>query len=161
MYLQHKKFVLKIFNWCSPRKHCERVAQIAKYCNQKCSDHFETTSPVQTLSSCNKENVDSEYISQYPIPILPTAKFKGCTRDELVEKNILLQSPDTAEEFVVLHNVRLMVFVSGRVPNFSKEQISDTLAYNWGRCAAILCNVLQVQIFVIVFPVGKIAKKTV
>jgi len=62
----------------------------------------------------------------------------------LVEKNILLQSADTADEFVVLHNVRLMVFVSGRVPNFSKEQISDTLAYNWGRCAAILCNVLQV-----------------
>ncbi|XP_066936085.1 hydroxylysine kinase-like [Clytia hemisphaerica] len=134
-----KQFVLKIFNSGSASKGVlESVVKLMSHCASKSMGGFAVQTPVPSIKS-NGEDAP-QFIASYHIPVLGEACYDGCTKEKLINKGLL----SVGENNVVTcsHDIRLVTFLEGKVPDYSKENCSDTFAEDTGRTCANLCNAM-------------------
>ena len=65
------------------------------------------------------------------------------TKEDLINKGFL--NVDASGKVTCSHNVRLMTYLEGKIPDFSKKSCTDAFARDWGMTCARLCNALIVS----------------
>ncbi|XP_066920677.1 hydroxylysine kinase-like [Clytia hemisphaerica] len=136
-----RKFVLKIFNFGSaPKLSMELAVDLLIRCGEQCSDYLKVSTPIKSLQNGHStENV--EFISSFDIPVLEFASYNNCTKEDLIETGALRVG--TSGEVTCRHHVRLLTYLEGRVPDFCKDNLTDSFVRHWGATCARICNAFE------------------
>ena len=109
-------------------------------------DDFLVQAPISSINS-NSDSV--KYISSYDIPVHEEAFYDGCSQGDLINKGLL--SVGGKGIVTCSHDIRLVTYLEGKVPDYSKEKCSDIFAKDIGRTCAKLSNDLLVSLKLIEF----------
>ena len=127
----------------------EFTCQLVLDFNCEMKEHFSVPVPVKTIqpSRRDKKNEKPEescvdYVGYYDFPVLEDVLFEGCTKEELLQKDLLRQN--ASGKITCRHLIRLVVFIEGNVP---KHLNNDNLITSWAKNIAKMANFFEVRFF--------------
>ena len=139
-YKDFNKFVLKIFSvYYAYRQHWyENINKMFVHCYNECAPHFKLALPVYGVDNTNMGIL-------YDLPLEKDVEVIGCSLKELPSKSQMITFRDGV--YYARHMVRLTIFIPGKV--IEAKDVSNELAFNYGKGAAILDLALKVKIMVL------------
>ena len=134
-YKDFNKFVLKIFSvYDAYRQHWyENINKMFVHCYNECAPHFKLALPV-----CGVDNTNIDML--YELPLEKDVEVIGCSLKELPSKSQMITFRDGV--YYARHIVRLSIFIPGKV---IVKDVSNELAFSYGKGAAILDLVLKIK----------------
>ena len=140
------KFILKVFH--TQRTHhkpLDFVSRVVLDCHSKLNEYFAVPVPVKLKTKEEKKdegNIDNaSFIGFYDLPLPENAVFKGCSKEELINKGLIHET--SIGQVTCRHLTRLVRFIEGIVPKNIKN---DNMIISWAKNAARIRSVLEVLI---------------
>ena len=142
------KFILKVFH--TQRTHhkpLDFVSRVVLGCHSKLNEYFAVPVPVKLKTKQEKKdegNIENaSFIGFYDLPLPENALFKGCSKDELINKGLIHVT--SIGQVTCRHLTRLVRFIEGIVPKNIKN---DDTIISWAKNAARIRSVLEVLTFI-------------